>query len=134
MDIKQKQANVAEAMQARRQAEASAHHTEIAAQHSRIILLFTVVTIIFLPMSFLATWFGINAQELSNGSKLPIGTISAIIFPTSFVIIVLALLLAFHSNVRRWVIGIVNTTLRLVLCHSTDGEPDLEMQRLNSPN
>ena len=36
----------------------------------RAIVVFTVVTIIFLPLSFLASVFGMNASELSSDNNL----------------------------------------------------------------
>ncbi|KAK6512342.1 hypothetical protein TWF481_001230 [Arthrobotrys musiformis] len=43
-----------------------------------IVLIFTVITIIFLPLSTIASLFSVNAFELNDG-KLPISTVFAII-------------------------------------------------------
>lgn len=51
LDMKQKQANIVEAHLAREQ-------TEVAADQSRSVMIFTIFTIIFLPLSFFATVFG----------------------------------------------------------------------------
>jgi membrane protein YqaA with SNARE-associated domain len=107
MDLKQKQANVSEARSSRKQAEA-------AARHGRIILLFTVVTIIFLPMSFLTGWFSMNAKDLNN-SKLGLGFIAAIIFPISIAITVFALALAFNETWRNFVVGLFEQVIDFIL-------------------
>lgn len=62
LDMKQKQANIVEAHLAREQ-------TEVAADQSRSIMIFTIFTIIFLPLSFFASVFGINAREWSGVSQ-----------------------------------------------------------------
>jgi CorA-like Mg2+ transporter protein len=94
MDLKQRQANVWEARIARNQ-------VEVTARHGRSIMLFTIVTIIFLPMSVMATIFGMNVKQLNSGSSLGLGSVSAILFPVSIVIAVLALVLAFNETLRE---------------------------------
>lgn len=96
MDLKQKQANLSESRMSRFKAEASA-------SHSRIMLLFTIVTIIFLPLSFLASWFGMNIEDPKAGD-LKLYQIAAIIFPISLVIV--ALSLAFNERLRGLVIAV----------------------------
>jgi hypothetical protein len=107
MDLKQMQANVSEARSSRKQAEAMA-------RQGKIILLITVVTIIFLPMSFLATWFGMNANSI-NGGKLGLGVIAAIIFPISIVIALLALAVAFSETFRNFLVGLFESALDIIL-------------------
>lgn len=51
LDMKQKQANIVESHLAREQ-------TEVAADQSRSVMIFTIFTIIFLPLSFFASVFG----------------------------------------------------------------------------
>ena len=51
LDMKQKQANIVEAFLAR-------ESTEVAADQSRSVMIFTIFTIIFLPLSFFASVFG----------------------------------------------------------------------------
>ena len=58
LDMKQKQANIVEAHLAREQ-------TEVAADQSRSVMIFTIFTIIFLPLSFFASVFG-NFPSCSN--------------------------------------------------------------------
>lgn len=59
LDMKQKQANIVEAHLAREQ-------TEVAADQSRSVMIFTIFTIIFLPLSFFASVFG-NSPSFSYG-------------------------------------------------------------------
>ncbi|KAJ9605393.1 hypothetical protein H2200_010050 [Cladophialophora chaetospira] len=101
MDLKQKQANLSESRMSRFQAQASA-------SHSRIMLLFTVVTIIFLPLSFLATWFGMNIEDPKAGS-LKLYQIAAIIFPISMVLVMVALAFAFNERLRGVVVRVVES-------------------------
>ncbi|TVY18934.1 Ankyrin-2 [Lachnellula arida] len=56
LDLKQKQANVAEARSQRHQAEETT-------TQGKAILLFTIITIIFLPLSFLSSFFAIQIVE-----------------------------------------------------------------------
>lgn len=56
LDLKQKHANAFEARFARDQAQ-------LTAKQGQTILVFTIVTIIFLPMSFIAAFFAINIEE-----------------------------------------------------------------------
>jgi membrane protein YqaA with SNARE-associated domain len=121
MDLKQKQANVSEARSSRKQAEASA-------RHGRIILLFTVVTIIFLPMSFLTSWFSMNANDLNNG-KLDLGFIAAIIFPISIAIAVFALALAFSETWRNFVAGLFENVIDFILGTSSGGTLERSRRR-----
>ena len=95
MDLKQKQSSLSETRSSRYQAEDSA-------RHGRIMLLFTVVTIIFLPMSFMASWFGMNPKTPALGD-LKLSSIAAIIFPISLCIAGVALGFAFSERLRDFV-------------------------------
>lgn len=55
LDLKQQQANVLEARQSRKQAV-------IAAKQGKVVLVFTVVTIVFLPLTFMTTIFTLNVS------------------------------------------------------------------------
>ena len=96
LDMKQKQANIVEAHLAREQ-------NEVAADQSRSVMIFTVFTIIFLPLSFFASVFGINAREWSgqpnNYPKLK--NIFTIMVAISLAVIIFALLVAFNKFARR---------------------------------
>ncbi|CAD6571283.1 MAG: hypothetical protein ASARMPRED_004452 [Alectoria sarmentosa] len=100
LDMKQKQANIVEAHLAREQ-------TEVAADQSRSVMIFTIFTIIFLPLSFFASVFGINAREWSgqpgneNTSLPTLHEIFTYMGAISLAVIVIALMVAFNRHARR---------------------------------
>ncbi|KNG47170.1 ankyrin repeat-containing protein [Stemphylium lycopersici] len=78
LDLKQKHANAFEARFARDQAAGTA-------RQSQTIMVFTIVTIIFLPLSFIAAVFTINIQEFphrpgSDEPSLPLSYVSKYMF------------------------------------------------------
>ncbi|KAL2287684.1 hypothetical protein FJTKL_05055 [Diaporthe vaccinii] len=87
LDLKQKHSNALEARFAREQAI-------IAAKQGQTIMVFTIVTIIFLPMSFIAAFFAINFQDWGN--HLTIGYVTKYMFgiglAISFVFVSMAFL------------------------------------------
>jgi hypothetical protein len=93
LDLKQRQANVLESRMSRRIAQASEKQSEA-------VMLFTIITIVFLPMSTLASMFGMNAREFGQG-ETPIGHIWTVLFGVSVPLTVSILYLAFHRRVRR---------------------------------
>lgn len=66
-------------------------------------MIFTIVTIIFLPLSFFASVFGINAREwVAQPNAYPtIHTIFTYMGTISLAVIILALLVAFNRYTRR---------------------------------
>ncbi|PYH96071.1 hypothetical protein BO71DRAFT_472742 [Aspergillus ellipticus CBS 707.79] len=95
LDLKQKQASVDESRLARWEAE-------VTQDQSRSVMVFTIFTIIFLPLSFFTSLFGINAREWSGESaNLTLGEMLYISGPASFAIITLALLIAFNERLRE---------------------------------
>ncbi|KAH8710144.1 hypothetical protein GQ44DRAFT_830452 [Phaeosphaeriaceae sp. PMI808] len=83
LDLKQKTASLAEARST--------------TQQGRAVMLFTIVTVIFLPLSFFTSYFGQNVSEITGDDKNPstwdlwrIGT------PISLVVILVALLIAYY--------------------------------------
>lgn len=95
LDMKQKQANFVEAHLAREQ-------TEVAADQSRSVMIFTIFTIIFLPLSFFASVFGINAREWSGTPSNPsLHEIFFYMVTISVIVILVALLVAFNRSTRR---------------------------------
>jgi hypothetical protein len=104
LDLKQKQANVLEARFARDMAASSA-------RQGKTIMVFTIVTIIFLPMSFIAAFFAINIQEFpkeDGQQSLPLGYVSKYMFGIGFGISIPLVLLAFAVDD---VFGIVKRSL-----------------------
>lgn len=69
-------------------------------RQSKSILLFTLVTILFLPMSTLASIFGVNAADFGQGD-VSLSRIFAYIFGTSGLVIFLTLWLAFNHTARN---------------------------------
>ncbi|PWY68656.1 hypothetical protein BO70DRAFT_374330 [Aspergillus heteromorphus CBS 117.55] len=99
LDLKQKQASVDESRLARWEAE-------VTQDQSRSVMVFTIFTIIFLPLSFFTSLFGINAREWSGTPQnLTLGEMLYIAGPASFAIITLAILIAFNERLREtlWV-------------------------------
>lgn len=95
LDMKQKQANIVEAHLAREQ-------TEVAADQSRSVMIFTIFTIIFLPLSFFASVFGINAREWSGvSSNWSLHSIFLYMGSISVGVIFIALLVAFNRPTRK---------------------------------
>ncbi|KAK8062926.1 hypothetical protein PG997_015023 [Apiospora hydei] len=102
--LKQQQASVVQAWQATQQTE------ETVAQ-GRSIMMFTVVTIVFAPLSFMTSVFGMNASEFSSENSLTVfeelkyihanGRPSSV--PVSAATILLVLFLAFNPYVRALV-------------------------------
>jgi len=103
LNMKQKQTSIIEAWSARRDAKSRAEASSALAfetvKQSGSIMIFTIVTIIFLPLSFFTGLFGMNAKELMAGNY-SIGFFSAIMYPISLVIICISLGLALNSDFR----------------------------------
>lgn len=84
LDLKQKHANAFEARFARDQAAGTA-------RQSQTIMVFTIVTIVFLPLSFIAAFFTINIAEFptdptSGNHALPLGYVAKYIFGIGFAV------------------------------------------------
>ncbi|KAK4225199.1 hypothetical protein QBC38DRAFT_269104 [Podospora fimiseda] len=93
LDMKQQQSGIIEAKAAIRRADESV-------VQGRSIVVFTVVTIFFLPLSFFATLFGMNSTEMNDGSKLHLSTQLTLMFVLSSVVIFASLALAFNTAAR----------------------------------
>ncbi|KAF7162626.1 hypothetical protein CNMCM5623_007851 [Aspergillus felis] len=97
LDLKQKQANVDESRLARWEAE-------VTQTQSRSVMVFTIFTVIFLPLSFFTSLFGINVREWSGTETNPdFREMFLIAGPSSVAIILIALLLAFNERLRETV-------------------------------
>ena len=106
LDLKQKHANAFEARFARDSAAGTA-------RQSQTIMVFTIVTIVFLPLSFIASFFAINIREfprLDDSSSLPLAYVSKYMFGIGFAVsiplVVIALSLGdlgdMLRQLRRW--------------------------------
>ncbi|EAQ83492.1 hypothetical protein CHGG_09896 [Chaetomium globosum CBS 148.51] len=92
LTLKQQQAGVIEAREAVKQAQ-------LTLKQGQSIMIFTIVTIIFLPLSFCASLFGMSATEFSTDAILPLATELRLMFPISAGIILASFLFAFSSSV-----------------------------------
>ncbi|KAL2130693.1 hypothetical protein VTI74DRAFT_6080 [Chaetomium olivicolor] len=92
LTLKQQQAGVIEAREAVKQAQ-------LTLKQGQSIMIFTIVTIIFLPLSFCASLFGMNAAEL-NDSHLSLASEFQLMFPVSAGIILVSFVFAFSRSVR----------------------------------
>ncbi|KAI1497760.1 hypothetical protein F5X99DRAFT_432688 [Biscogniauxia marginata] len=99
LTLKQQQAGVIEA----REAVKSASET---VRQGQSIMLFTSVTIIFLPLSFCTSLFGMNAAEFNDGS-LTLAQEFTYTFPISLGVIIISFVLAFSRT------ALTNTFARL---------------------
>ena len=91
LDLKQRQANVSEARTVR-------YQVEISAQQGQSILLLTIVTIVFLPVSVVAAIFGMNAIELGQKGSLHLGMELTVMALFCFVVILLIVGLFFGGR------------------------------------
>jgi len=77
-------------------------------------MIFTVFTVIFLPLTFFCGLFGMNTREWGGGDFLTLRTIGLIALPTSFVIIILTCIIAWSSRMRKTTNRSYRGILRLV--------------------
>lgn len=94
LQMVQRQAQVDEVRLARLQAD-------LASAQSRSVMIFTVFTVIFLPLTFFTGLFGMNTREWGGGTFLHLKTIGLVSIPASFVIITVALIIAWSTRMRR---------------------------------
>ena len=103
LDLKQKHANALEARFQRDQAQTTA-------RQGRTIMVFTIVTIIFLPMSFMAAFFAINIADFPHdsrygGSGLPLGFVAKYMFGIGLAVSIPLIIIAFvFSDIKEWIV------------------------------
>ncbi|KAI1667965.1 hypothetical protein Ptr902_09889 [Pyrenophora tritici-repentis] len=116
VDLKQTSANVRDARSSRQQAaiamrqgetalqhaEETARQGKIALQHAaetarqgRTLMVFTTVTIVFLPLSFMATFFAIQVNEFKG---LSLAFVSKCVFPISLAFVMPLVFLALNMD------------------------------------
>ncbi|KAK4445615.1 hypothetical protein QBC34DRAFT_413143 [Podospora aff. communis PSN243] len=115
LDMKQQQSGIIEAKAAIRRADESV-------LQGRSIVVFTVVTIFFLPLSFFATLFGMNAQEFNEG-YMPLSTQLIYMFSISSVVIILSLAIAFSTWARTVLFGAFRFSFAYASHKSRRGKP-----------
>ncbi|RDA91794.1 hypothetical protein CP533_2809 [Ophiocordyceps camponoti-saundersi (nom. inval.)] len=75
-------------------------NADLAGAQSRSVTIFTTFTVIFLPLTFFTGLFGMNTRQWGGGGNLPLETIASVSLPSSFVIVAVALVIAYSSSVR----------------------------------
>lgn len=90
LDLKSNAASLAEA-------KSGAKEAQVATTQGRAVMLFTIVTVIFLPLSFFTSYFGQNVQELTGDENNPTSWhLWRVATPITVVVIVVALLVAYY--------------------------------------
>ncbi|KAI0179497.1 hypothetical protein GGR52DRAFT_309312 [Hypoxylon sp. FL1284] len=110
LELKQQQASVVQAWQACQQSDESV-------RQGRAIMMFTVVTIIFLPLSFMSSVFGMNNVQLT-GDSWEISDEFKYMFPISAGVIFISLFLAFGTWIRAAIWYLYKIPLTYLLIHS----------------
>ncbi|KAI0393770.1 hypothetical protein F5Y17DRAFT_287681 [Xylariaceae sp. FL0594] len=101
LDLKQKHSNALEARFAGDQAA-------IAAKQGQTVMVFTIVTIVFLPLSFIASFFAINLREWSETTPLTIGYVSRYLFGIGLAISVPLVAVAFTvQGITSWFMSVL---------------------------
>ncbi|KAK4175046.1 hypothetical protein QBC36DRAFT_332283 [Triangularia setosa] len=97
LSLKQQQASVVQAWESVKQAEE-------AVRQGRAIMMFTVITIIFLPLSFIASIFGMNNYEFGGSDNLwSVYDQLEFILPISFGVIFVSVVIAFSNLLRAFI-------------------------------
>lgn len=94
LETVQRQAQIDEVRLSRQQAD-------LASAQNRSVMIFTVFTVIFLPLSFFTSLFGMNTREWGGGNNTPLRTIGSIALPASAFLVVSAFLVAWSTSVRK---------------------------------
>lgn len=76
-------------------------HADLASAQSRSVLIFTVFTVIFLPLTFFTGLFGMNTKEWGGADNLSLKTIGMVAIPSSVFLIVASLAVAWSTRVRK---------------------------------
>ncbi|PGH07632.1 hypothetical protein GX51_01641 [Blastomyces parvus] len=99
LDLKQKQNNVSEAL-GLENADLARNQADESIRQGRTVLVFTVVTIIFLPLSFMAAFFAINIDAFpwNNGDKLPMDYVLRYMLSISGAISIPFILIALNQD------------------------------------
>ncbi|KAK0656301.1 hypothetical protein B0T16DRAFT_451888 [Cercophora newfieldiana] len=132
IDLKQKQASILEALAMRKQADILALHaeewavqakeaqeqTDQAIKQGRTVLLFTVVAIVILPLSFMAAFFAIEIDvfPLNEYGKLDLGYVLTYMLSISAGLSIPFIFIVFNQDrVWGWLRGLRAFALRLPL-------------------
>ncbi|KAK2002584.1 hypothetical protein LX36DRAFT_626672 [Colletotrichum falcatum] len=92
LDLKQQQASILQAWHSVRQADESV-------RQGRSVMIFTIVTIIFLPLSFMSSVFGMNNADIGD-TNMSFRDQSMYMFPISASVILASIIFAFWAYPR----------------------------------
>ncbi|KAL2289252.1 hypothetical protein FJTKL_02269 [Diaporthe vaccinii] len=110
------------------QKAASLGEARVTTKQGQAVMLFTIVTIVFLPLSFFTSYFGQNVVEFTGDNKNPKASeVWKVGAPISVVVIVVALIIAFFimsSWKRSRVAGAVRALMRR---HRQRGAPQTDI-------
>ncbi|KAI1744901.1 hypothetical protein F4680DRAFT_455877 [Xylaria scruposa] len=95
LTMKQQQASVVQAWQAVKQSDETI-------KQGRSIMVFTLATIVFLPLSFLTSVFGMNNHEFGD-NNWSLGKQLKYIFLISAAVVLVSLFFAFSAWIRAWI-------------------------------
>ncbi|KAK3343649.1 hypothetical protein B0T25DRAFT_303623 [Lasiosphaeria hispida] len=130
LDLKQKQASIIEALAASAQADRAADHakqqadqaaetriqSEESVKQGKTVLLFTVVTVIFLPLSFMAAFFTINIEgfPVNDKNNLELGYVLKYMLSISAGLSIPFIIVIFNQDrVWMWLGSLRDMILRL---------------------
>ncbi|KAK3396851.1 hypothetical protein B0T20DRAFT_414617 [Sordaria brevicollis] len=105
---KQQQASLVQAWESARQANESA-------RQGRAIMMFTVVTVIFVPPSFISSLFGMNNVEFTGEGPMTLKDQFKLMFPISISIIFVTIIIAFNKSFRMSIWSICKALISPVL-------------------
>ncbi|KAH7390185.1 hypothetical protein BKA64DRAFT_116535 [Cadophora sp. MPI-SDFR-AT-0126] len=107
LSLKQQQASIIEAKAALRRADESV-------KQGRAIMAFTLVTIFFLPLGFLATFFGMNNKEINEAPWMTLNEQLKYMFGLSTAVIIFAVSTAFSPWTRATLTIFVKVPLAFI--------------------
>ncbi|KAL2128341.1 hypothetical protein VTI74DRAFT_9302 [Chaetomium olivicolor] len=111
LSLKQQQASVVQAWESVRQAEESV-------RQGRAIMVFTIFTIIFLPLSFMSSLFGMNNVEFGDGTTITLQDEFRLMFPVSLSVILISLTIAYSALLRAVLTSTLTFTVNWLLVKS----------------
>ena len=76
-------------------------HADLASSQSRSVLVFTVFTVIFLPLTFFTGLFGMNTLEWQDENIPTLRFIGVVALPSSVILVVVSLVAAFSTHARK---------------------------------
>ncbi|EAA34321.3 hypothetical protein GE21DRAFT_3572 [Neurospora crassa] len=100
------------------QAWTSVRQTEEAVTQGHAVMMFTIVTIVFLPLSFMSSIFGMNNWEFTDSGPMHLGEQFKLMFSISIGIIIATIVVAFSPLLRATVISFTKYIFTVVVVYS----------------